>query len=168
MPPKVAPGPVKNHWLVKTEPHVYSIDDLKRDRVTGWDGVRNYQARNFMRDGMKRGDLVLIYHSNADPPGVVGVGSVARESYPDPTAFDPNDPHFDAKSDPDNPRWLQVDIRYKKKLKRLVPLQELRSLKRLANMPLLQKGQRLSVQPVSRAEFNAVLEQSDKTKASPS
>ena len=151
------------YWLVKTEPDVYSIDDLKRDRVTGWDGVRNYQARNFMRDDMKRGDLVLIYHSNAKPPGVAGVGEVAKESYPDPTAFDRNDSHYDPKSDPENPRWMQVDIRFKRKLKRLIPLDELRGVAALAKMPLLQRGQRLSVQPVTKAQFQHILGMSDNT-----
>ena len=150
------------HWLVKTEPDVYSIDDLRRDRVTGWDGVRNYQARNFMRDDMKRGDLVLIYHSNAKPPGVAGVGEVAKEGYPDPTAFDADDPHFDPKSDPDDPRWIQVDIRYKRSFKRLIPLDELRQTSGLAEMPLLQRGQRLSVQPVTRAQFNLIVKIADK------
>ena len=152
----------KQYWLVKTEPDVYSIDDLKRDRVTGWDGVRNYQARNFMRDDMKRGDQVLIYHSNATPPGVVGVGEIAKESYPDPTAFDPNDPHFDPKSDPAKPRWMQVDIRFRKKFKRLIPLQELRDVPALSKMPLLQRGQRLSVQPVDKKDFERIVKLSDK------
>ena len=147
----------RRFWLVKTEPHAYSIDDLKRDRTTGWDGVRNYQARNFMRDDMKKGDLVLVYHSNADPPGVVGIATVSREGYPDPTALDPKDSHFDPKSDPENPRWIQVELRFKRKFKRLIPLSELKEAPRLSGMPLLQKGQRLSVQPVSEAQFEAVV-----------
>ncbi len=144
-------------WLVKTEPDVYSIDDLKRDRTTGWDGVRNYQARNFMRDEMKKGDPVLIYHSNAEPPGIVGLATVSREGHPDPTALDPADPHFDPKSDPDDPRWMQVELRFKRKFRRMLPLAELRDDAGLAGMALLQRGQRLSVQPVSPAHLDRVL-----------
>ena len=144
-------------WLVKTEPDAYSIDDLKRDRTTGWDGVRNYQARNFMRDEMKKGDEVLVYHSNADPPGVVGLAVVSREGHPDPTALDPKDPHFDPKSDPENPRWIQVELRFKRKFRRQVPLSELRADPALTDMPLLQKGQRLSVQPVDPSHLDHVL-----------
>ncbi len=140
-------------WLVKTEPDVYSIDDLKRDRVTGWDGVRNYQARNFMRDEMRKGDLVLVYHSNCEPPGIVGLAAVSREAHPDPTALDPSDPHFDPKSDPANPRWMQVELRFKAKFQRPLPLTELRQDEALVGMPLLQRGQRLSIQPVSPAHF---------------
>ena len=148
-------------WLVKTEPDVYSIDDLKRDRTTGWDGVRNYQARNFMRDEMKKGDPVLVYHSNADPPGIVGLATVSREGHPDPTAINPDDPHFDPKSDPDAPRWIQVELRFKRKFRRLLPLAELRDEPELDGMPLLQKGQRLSVQPVSAAHFERVCSLAD-------
>lgn len=149
--------PDHRHWLVKTEPDAYSIDDLKRDRTTGWDGVRNHQARNFMRDDMKKGDLVLVYHSNVDPPGVVGIATVSREGHPDPTAFDSRDVHFDPKSDPDDPRWIQVELRFKRKFKRLIPLSELRETPTLSDMPLLRKGQRLSVQPVSKAQFETVV-----------
>jgi predicted RNA-binding protein with PUA-like domain len=144
-------------WLVKTEPDVYSIDDLKRDRTTGWDGVRNYQARNFMRDEMKKGDPVLIYHSNAEPPGIVGLATVSREGHPDPTALDPTDPHFDPKSDPGQPRWIQVELRFKRRFRRPLPLAELRGDPELVGMPLLQRGQRLSVQPVSAAHLDRVL-----------
>ncbi len=153
--PSRAPAP--RGWLVKTEPDVYSIDDLKRDRTTGWDGVRNYQARNFMRDEMKKGDPVLIYHSNAEPPGIVGLATVSREGHPDPTALDPDDPHFDPKSDPANPRWIQVELRFKRKFGRLLPLADLRDDPDLVGMPLLQRGQRLSVQPVSPAHLERVL-----------
>ena len=144
-------------WLMKTEPDVYSIDDLRRDRRTGWDGVRNYQARNFMRDEMKKGDRVLVYHSNADPPGVAGIATVSREGHPDPTAFDPEDSHYDPKSDPDAPRWIQVELKHVKTFKELVPLAELRATKALEGMPLLQKGQRLSVQPVAPRHFDLIV-----------
>jgi predicted RNA-binding protein with PUA-like domain len=142
---------------MKTEPDVYAIEDLKRDRVTGWDGVRNHQARNFMRDDMRKGDLVLIYHSNADPPGIAGLATISREGHPDPTAFDPDDPHFDPKSDPTAPRWMQVEVRFKRQFPRLIPLAELRDDAALTGMPLLQRGQRLSVQPVSEAHFERIL-----------
>ena len=146
------------YWLMKTEPSTYSIDDLasEKSKSTHWDGVRNYQARNFMRDEMKKGDLVLLYHSNAKPPGVVGICTVCKESYPDFTQFDPNDKHFDAKSDPDNPRWFMVDIKLKKKFKQLISLDDLKSIKALEGMVLLQKGSRLSVQPVTRKQFDTI------------
>lgn len=114
------------YWLLKSEPNAYSIDDLKSDRVTHWDGVRNYQARNFMRDQMKVGDLCFFYHSNTDPVGIVGVCEVVKESYPDFTAFDPEDPHYDPKSDPDNPRWMMVDVKFKKKFSETLTLKALR------------------------------------------
>ena len=153
------PTPRKDRrsWLVKTEPHAYSIDDLKRDRTTGWDGVRNYQARNFMRDEMQKGDEVLVYHSNADPPAIVGLATVSREGHPDPTALDPKDPHFDPRSDPKKPRWIQVELRFKRKFRRPIALAELRADPALKGMPLLQKGQRLSVQPVDPAHLDHIL-----------
>lgn len=144
-------------WLVKTEPDVYSIDDLKKDRTTGWDGVRNYQARNFMRDDMRKGDEVLVYHSNADPPAIVGLAVVSREGHPDPTALDPDDPHFDPKSDPAAPRWIQVELRFKRKFRHPLTLPELREDAALTGMPLLQRGQRLSVQPVQPAHLDHIL-----------
>ena len=149
MSPATKSGSNARFWLVKTEPDVYSIDDLEKDRTTGWDGVRNHQARNFMRDDMKKGDQVLVHHSNAGPPGVIGVATVSREGHPDPTAFDPRESHFDPKSDPEKPRWIQVELRFKRKFRRLIPLAELEEVAGLSAMPLLQKGQRLSVQPVS-------------------
>jgi predicted RNA-binding protein with PUA-like domain len=156
MATRAATSDAPRFWLVKTEPDVYSIDDLKRDRVTGWDGVRNYQARNFMRDEMRKGDLVLVYHSNCEPPGIVGLAAVSREAHPDPTALDPSDPHFDPKSDPANPRWMQVELRFKAKFQRPLPLTELRQDEALVGMPLLQRGQRLSIQPVSPAHFERI------------
>jgi predicted RNA-binding protein with PUA-like domain len=148
------------HWLLKTEPETFSFDDLLRAprKTAGWDGVRNYQARNFLRDGMKKGDLALIYHSNADPPAVVGVAEIVREGYPDPTQFDAKHDHYDPAARKDAPRWFQVDVKAVQKLKRPVPLDELRGVKALSKMPLLQRGQRLSVQPVGEREFALILE----------
>ena len=148
------------HWLLKTEPEAFSFDDLLRAprRTAGWDGVRNYQARNFLRDEMKKGDLALVYHSNADPPAVVGVAEIVREGYPDPTQFDARHDHYDPAARKDAPRWFQVDVKAVRKLRRPVPLDELRSVKALAKMPLLQRGQRLSVQPVGEREFELILE----------
>ena len=145
----------RKYWLMKSEPDVYSIDDLERDGKTFWDGVRNYQARNFMRDEMKTGDLVLFYHSNANPPGVAGLGRVAKEGYPDHTAHDPEDPHYDPKSDPANPRWFMVDVEFVEKFDQIVPLGQLREVDGLNDM-LLNKRSRLSVQPVRSEEFNIV------------
>jgi predicted RNA-binding protein with PUA-like domain len=145
----------KSYWLVKSEPSVFSFDDLMAlpKKLTHWDGVRNFQARNTLRDKMKKGDLVLFYHSSADPTAVVGVAEVAREGYPDHTAFDPKDSHFDPKSDPSDPTWFQVDLRGVEAFKRPVTLAELRGTKGLEKMVLLQKGSRLSVQPVSEKEW---------------
>lgn len=144
---------------MKSEPSEFSIDDLKSnpDKTERWDGVRNYQARNMMRDEMKKGDLVFFYHSNCDMPGVVGIMTINKEGYPDPTAFDPNDKHFDPKSDPDKPRWILVDVKYKRKLKRTISLAELKEQKYLENMKLLQRGNRLSVMPVTKKEWDYIL-----------
>lgn len=144
------------YWLMKSEPSDYSIDDLERDRREHWDGVRNYQARNLMRDQMEVGDRVLFYHSNAKPPGVVGLAEVASEAYPDHTQFDPDDPHFDPKSDPDDPRWIMVDVQFVEKLPRMVGLPELREYPELSDMVLLNRS-RLSVQPVAEAEFQFIV-----------
>ena len=147
-----------NYWLMKTEPSTYSIDDLAKEKTksTHWDGVRNYQARNFMRDDMKKGDLVLLYHSNAKPPGVVGICTISKEAYPDFTQFDSKDKHYDPKSDPDNPRWIMVDIKLKRKFKELISLDDLKAIKALDGMVLLQKGSRLSVQPVTKKQFETI------------
>jgi len=145
------------HWLMKSEPEVYSFDDLVRDQQTHWEGVRNYTARNFMRDDMKKGDLVLFYHSNAKPPHVAGIARVVREAYPDPSQFDPKSDYYDEGSKRDDPRWLLVDIGPVEKLARAVPLDELKANKKLAKMGVVQKGQRLSVMPVAPAEFDEVL-----------
>ncbi|MDA3860175.1 MAG: EVE domain-containing protein [Melioribacteraceae bacterium] len=149
------------YWLMKSEPGAYSIDDLVKDKKTHWDGVRNYQARNFMRDEMKIGNQVLFYHSNAKPTGVVGVCEVMKEGYPDFTAFDPEDKHFDAKSKEDKPTWIMVDIKLVKKLKRTVTLEEIKDNSKLLDMKLVQRGNRLSVMPVSKKEFDIILRLSE-------
>ena len=148
----------RRYWLVKSEPDSFSFDDLlaSPNRTTGWDGVRNYQARNFMRDDMKVGDLVLFYHSSTEPAAIVGIAEVVREAYPDHTAFDRKDPHFDPKSKPDAPTWMMVDLRAREAFAKPVTLAELRNVKGLEKMVLLQKGSRLSVQPVSEKEFEIV------------
>lgn len=144
-------------WLVKTEPGTYSIDDLARDGRTSWEGVRNYTARNFMRDGMKLGDPVLIYHSVADPPGVVGVATVARESYADPTAHDPSSAYYDDKADSAVPRWVMVDLAFQAKFPRMVTLEELKADPALSGMEVTRKGSRLSVTAVSPEHYDRVL-----------
>jgi len=143
-------------WLMKSEPHVYPWEQLIEDGETHWDGVRNYQARNIMRDDMKIGDLVLFYHSNCKPPHVAGVARVCREAYPDFTALDPKSNYFDPKSSPDNPRWMMVDIEALQGLTEVVSLGEMRENAGLEGMPSLQRGQRLSVQPVSSEHFAIV------------
>ncbi len=145
-----------NYWLMKSELEAYSIDDLARDKTTYWDGVRNYQARNFLRDSIKKGDLVFFYHSNAEPSGIVGIAEVVKEAYPDPSAFDKKDIHYDEASDPRDPSWYVVEIEFVKKFKSLIPLAELKKIPALAKMPLLQRGQRLSVQPVSEKEWKSI------------
>ncbi|MBX7149593.1 EVE domain-containing protein [bacterium] len=145
-----------NYWLIKSEPESYSIDDLKRDKKTEWTGVRNYQARNFMRDEMKKGDLALFYHSNAEPPGVAGIARVCKETHPDKTAFDERSKYFDDSSSPDNPRWFLVDFEFVKKFDSLIPLEELKMHPSLSGMLLLKRGQRLSVQPVDKKHFEII------------
>jgi predicted RNA-binding protein with PUA-like domain len=148
----------RRYWLVKSEPNCFSFDDLlqSRDRTTCWDGVRNYQARNFMRDDMKAGDLAFFYHSSAEPPAIVGVAEVVREGYPDHTAFDPREEHFDPKSREESPTWIMVDLRAVERFARPLTLADLRSVAGLEKMVLLQRGSRLSVQPVSEAEWEIV------------
>ena len=143
---------------MKSEPSVFSFDDLWRAprRTTCWDGIRNHQARNYMRDGMQVGDLVLFYHSNAEPTGVAGVAEVSRAAYPDPTAFDPAHDHYDARSKPESPTWLMVDLRAVRPFRRLVTLAELRATPGLERMALIQKGSRLSVTPVTPEEWAIV------------
>ena len=143
------------YWLMKSEPSVYSIDDLKRDKKTYWDGVRNFQARNFMRDSMKMGDLVLFYHSNAEPSGVAGIAKVGREGYPDFTAWDKKDIHYDPKSTKEKPLWSMVDLEFVEKFSRFVSLEEMKKNFDLKRMMVTKAG-RLSVQPVERKHFEIV------------
>lgn len=146
------------YWLLKSEPDCYSIDDLKRDRLEMWDGTRNYQVRNMMRDQMKKGDLCLFYHSNAGKEtGVVGTMKIVKEAYPDPTQFDPKSDHPDPKSDPENPRWLCVDVQFQSKLKQPVTLTELKTDPFFSDMTVVQKGNRLSVMPIKKKHYDRIL-----------
>ncbi len=156
--PAKNPGDRRHCWLFKTEPSTFSFDDLWNapGRTTAWDGVRNYQARNMLRDEIKKGDLVFVYHSSSDPTGIAGIAEVVREGYPDPTALDPKDPHYDPKSKAESPSWYLVDIRAVKALPRLITLEELRKVKGLEKMVLLQRGSRLSVQPVRPEEWEII------------
>ena len=150
-----------NYWLMKSEPDAFSIDDLKAmpNKTEHWDGIRNYQARNMMRDDMKKGDLIFFYHSNAKVIGIVGIAKVVKEAYPDFTAFEPESRYFDPKSDPDKPRWFMVDIKFVRKLKRTITLGELKNYSSvLDDMPLLRKGNRLSIMPVSESHWNFILD----------
>ena len=147
------------YWLMKSEPDAYSIDHLRsqKRRTDHWDGIRNYQARNFMRDQMKKSDLAFFYHSNCAEPAVVGIMEIACAAYPDHTAFNSNEKYFDAKSDPDNPRWLMVDVRFKKKFKNPVTLQSIKAQKKLGDMRLVQRGNRLSILPVAALEWRHIV-----------
>ena len=146
-----------HYWLMKTEPDEFSIDDLSKKKVEPWTGVRNYQARNFMRDGMQIGDGVLFYHSSCEVPGVAGIAEVASAAYPDPSQFDKKSDYYDAASKPEEPRWLLVDVKFKRKLKRVVALTELKDRKELAGFPLIARGNRLSVLPVTKAQCDVIL-----------
>lgn len=148
---------MSQYWLVKSEPSVYSIDDLEKEGTTHWEGIRNYQARNFMRDEMEVGDQVLFYHSNANPPGVVGIACVAREAYPDFTSWDPDNPYYDEKSSKDSPRWFMVDVEFVEKFPRTVPLSEIKETSELQDMVLVKRS-RLSVQPVKKDEFRKIVD----------
>jgi len=150
-------GGKMKYWLMKSEPSTYSIDDLEREGATGWDGVRNYQARNFMRDEMKVGDIVLFYHSNANPPGIAGLGKISQKGLVDPTAFDPKSDYYDPKSTKENPRWIMVEVEFVEKFSHFLSLNELKQIKNLSNMKLLQKGNRLSILPVTKAQYNVIL-----------
>ncbi len=147
-----------NYWLMKSEPSEFSIDDLaaRPGRREPWDGVRNYQARNFMRDRMQVGDLAFFYHSNCEQPGIVGIMRIASEARPDPTAFDPSDRHYDPKSDPDNPRWWLVEVEFVEKFRHPVPLSALKSRPELADMALVKRGNRLSVMPVEPQHWETI------------
>lgn len=146
----------KSYWLMKCEPEAYSIDDLARDGSTTWEGVRNFQARNYLRDDFKVGDGVLFYASNSVPSGVAGLAEVSREAYPDSFAFDKKHEYFDPKSDPENPTWYMVDIKFVEKFPEIVPLDQLKETPGLEEMMVIRKGMRLSIQPVSKAEFEIV------------
>lgn len=145
------------YWLMKSEPDAYSIDDLKRDKVEPWDGIRNYQVRNMFRDDMQVGDEAFFYHSSCKVPGVVGIMTIASTAYPDPTQFDPESRYYDPKSDPDDPRWLLVDVKFKRKLKRVIPLSEIKAQKGLDGFLLTKRGNRLSVFPVEKRHWDRVL-----------
>ncbi len=148
-----------NYWLMKSEPTEFGIDDLaaRPAQTESWDGVRNYQARNMIRDEMKVGDGVLFYHSNCETPGIVGIAEICREAYPDVTAFDPAHPHYDAASTPESPRWFMVDVRFVRKLRRTIPLAELKDRRELEGFALIRKGNRLSVMPVTAAQWRFIL-----------
>ena len=145
------------NWLMKSEPDAYGIDDLKRDRREPWDGIRNYQARNMMRDDMQIGDKVFFYHSNCKEIGVVGVMKVASKPYPDPTQFDPESNYYDPKSNPDDPRWCLVDVQFVKKLSRTISLAEIKAHPGLDDMILVRKGNRLSIMPVGEDHWKLIL-----------
>ena len=148
-----------NYWLMKSEPDTYSIDDLAAQprRTDHWDGIRNYQARNFMRDEMKKGDLAFFYHSNCSEPGIVGIMEIVGEAYPDFTAWEPDSPYYDPKSSAEQPRWYMVDVKFKRKLGRVITLKELKQHSELSSMRLLQRGNRLSIMPVSDEEWQFIL-----------
>jgi len=149
-----------NYWLMKSEPSTFGIDDLakKKNRTTGWDGVRNFQARNYLRDDMKKGDLAFFYHSSCEVPGIAGIVKVVREGYPDQTAFDASDDHYDAGSSPEAPRWYQVDVKLEKKFDRIITLDELRAHAngKLKDMIVLKRGNRLSITPVTKSQFEFI------------
>jgi predicted RNA-binding protein with PUA-like domain len=149
------------YWLMKTEPTTFGVEDLERAKrhTTPWDGVRNYQARNMLRDDMKKGDLAFLYYSSTDVPGIVALMRIVKEGYPDPTAFDRKHHHYDPDSDPGNPRWFMVDVQLERRLARVITLEELRkhATKQLKNMVLLRKGNRLSITPVEPGEWSFIL-----------
>lgn len=149
-----------NHWLMKSEPDTFGIDDLvqRPNQTEPWDGVRNYQARNFMRDEMKRGDRAFFYHSNCEIPAIVGIVEIASTAYPDATAFNPESKYYDPKSSPDNPRWYLVDVKFVRRLKRPVTLQELKTCHELEEFPLVRRGNRLSIMPVSAEQWHFILQ----------
>lgn len=150
-------------WLMKSEPAEFSVDDLQRVGCAPWDGVRNYQVRNMFRDQFAVGDRALFYHSNTKEIGVTGEMEVVSDPYPDPTQFDPKDPHFDPRSDRRDPRWLMVDVSFIKKFVRVVPLSEIRGDKLFVHSPLVQKGNRLSVLPLTKSQYKAILKYAAKS-----
>lgn len=150
------------YWLFKTEPTSYSIDDLRKDKRTSWHGVRNYQARNMLRDAVKKGDQVIIYHSSCEVPGVYGVAQVVKEGYPDPTQFDPRSHYFDATANSEHPRWYVVDIAFKAKCKTPIPLADMRKEPMLSDMQLLAPGNRLSLFPISKRHWDFLIREKGK------
>ncbi len=155
-----------NYWLMKCEPTMFSIDDLARQKVEGWYGIRNYQARNMMRDAMRVGDQVFFYHSNVKVPGIVGIMNVCSAPYPDPTQFLPEHTYFDAKSTPESPRWVQVDVCYERHLSRVITLEELKTDANLEDLPLVRRGNRLSIMPISATSWVGILARETQTPAS--
>lgn len=148
-----------NYWLIKSEPGIFSIDDLikAKNQTTFWNGVRNYQARNYLRNEMKIGDEIIFYHSNCEPLGAAGICKIVKEGYPDFTAFDPEVIHFDPKSKSDSPTWFMVDVKFVKKFSKFVSLPEIKANKKLHKMKLVQPGNRLSVIPITKTEFNEIV-----------
>ncbi|MFK8076830.1 MAG: EVE domain-containing protein [Granulosicoccus sp.] len=151
-----------NYWLFKSEPDAFSISDLKamKGKKDHWDGIRNYQARNLMRDQMVKGDLGFFYHSSCKVPGIVGIVEIVKEAYPDHTSWDPDAKYYDPKSSPDNPRWVMIDVKFRQEFKEIISLEQLRTVPKLEGMALLQKGSRLSIQPVTKAHWNTIVKMS--------
>ncbi len=149
------------YWLMKSEPDAFSIDDLKRVGTEPWDGIRNYQVRNMIRDQMQPGDRAFFYHSNTKVPGIVGIMEIISQARPDHTAFDPDEKYYDPKSDPDKPRWLLVDVKYVRHTKRVIPLTELKADPVLEDMPLVRRGNRLSIMPVTEQQWDHILSLED-------
>ncbi len=145
-----------NYWLMKSEPETFGIDDLKKMKVDHWDGVRNYQARNFMKD-MKKNDLIFFYHSNCKPPGIVGIMEVKKEAYPDFTSYDKKSSYYDPKSSPENPRWFMVDVKFKEKFSEMISLDTLKTIPALKDLALVRRGNRLSIMPVSAKDWQTIL-----------
>tara|TARA_B100000575_G_scaffold43285_1_gene30692 strand:- start:16 stop:471 length:456 start_codon:yes stop_codon:yes gene_type:complete len=145
------------YWLMKNEPDDYSIEDLKRDKTEPWDGIRNYQVRNMIRDDMSVGDLAFFYHSNCEIPGIYGLMTIASDAYPDHTAFDKKAKYYDARSKKDKPTWLMVDVKYKRKLKKIITLKDLKSYKQLSDMRVVQRGNRLSITEVNKKDWEFIL-----------
>ncbi len=145
------------YWLMKSEPDVFSIDDLEKKKKSPWDGVRNYQARNYMRDEMQVGDLILFYHSSCEIPGIAGLAKVSKISHPDPTQFDKKSDYYDPKATLDSPRWFMVEVEFEMKFKNVITLSTLKETKSLESMPVVQKGSRLSVNPVTENEYKIIL-----------
>ena len=151
-----------NYWLFKSEPDAFSINDLiaMKGKKDHWDGIRNYQARNLMRDEMVKGDLGFFYHSSCKVPGIVGIVEVVKEAYPDHTSWDPEGKYYDPKSSPDNPRWVMVDVKFRQKFAEVISLEKLRTIAKLDGMVLLKKGSRLSIQPVDKSDWNTIVKMS--------